>query len=288
MRERRARELACAHCEAALSRPIVAVPDPRLVDADGLDTKVPPGTWAPVPSPVHAGVEKVCGPLVWIHPNDLVAEQVIPSNFGCCGYWPGKGPNLHCRCGAAVGLFADECVGSIEVGLSAAWRDCSGVGLELVDAENVGLRLTRALAALAGQRPARGADSARAETRWDADYPAAPVETPAAVDVAIVSREARVRVELRWADRLRELPLPWMVLAQSLALGRLPIGAQPLSVGWNRLGPDLGVTESWTTIRVGGRIHIVQGLTPELVLDVPADYLELAWLLAADAYLSSV
>ncbi|MFY0542070.1 hypothetical protein [Nannocystis pusilla] len=45
------------------------------------------------------------------------------SGHGCCGVFSEDGSaNLHCRCGAPVGVLIDECVFDVEVRLGALWQ----------------------------------------------------------------------------------------------------------------------------------------------------------------------
>lgn len=249
-----------------MSRPVRPVPDARLVELAGLGTKVPPGTWTTVGPSTWHGISN--DGRVWIHPHDLLVAQVVPSHHGCCGYAPSGGAdNLHCRCGAPLGIFVDECSCAIEVALDPVWVD--EVDLAFPDG------ITRRLGRFA-RAPAPASEQLREATSWGCDEPKS--TTPNDVGLQIVDGPGGPRVELVADERRIGLAAPWMLWARAIALVQLPVGDERLVVQSQTLDERNGVIETWAMVRRDDHVAIVRERAGhEDALIVPSEWLDLAW-----------
>jgi uncharacterized protein (TIGR02996 family) len=267
--------LCCPSCGAELSRPVQRVPDERLLDLSQ-GTRVAPGTWAPL-RPSHP-YEPLPLPLVSIHPDDLLARQVIASGSGCCGYVVREGkPNLRCRCGEAVGFVQDDHCPP-EVSLPARWSDRRQA---LAADPGLSRRLERALIEVGPAQPSQQVE----EAWWGADPRDYGQGTPADPFFALRPDGEGLRAELRWGAQSRWLPLTRMALVRALATRRLPMGDLELGVAYQLVDPATYRTvEGWALMRDGERAWILQAEEPTLALLTRADWLQLAWQEAVDTW----
>lgn len=269
--------LICDACAAPLSAPVCRLTDARLVDIEGWAVRVPQRTWA-------AAVEVPGRPAkgrVWIHPHDLIVAQVVPSGFGCCGYFPtGSEYNLCCRCGAGVGTFVDECSYPIEVALDPVWAE-GGDAPSVPD--GMEQRLARLDPAHWQGRPGRCTET----TYWKVELD--PYRRAAKdVEIHLRRRPGGETVELVADGVSRQLAMSSLDLARAVGLLALPIGDPALTVVHQELGPDNRVLETWGLVRRGEEVDLHRerdGKRDTVV--VWEEWLTFAWERAVEEWMSS-
>ncbi|MDC0670631.1 hypothetical protein [Nannocystis radixulma] len=254
--------LVCPACEASLTAPLRTVPDPRLfapppaIRRQGIQATQ--GFWRRAePGELSQGVPTDPFP-VSIHPHDLVVPQVETSGGGCCGVYSEDGSaNLHCRCGAPVGVLVDECVFNVEVRLGAFWRvggdDEVGVG-ELADD-----RVRRSLDRWSGVRFAGPPISIDTSWGWTA------IEVPTRREVEhlelhLTAGDEGVAVHAVVDGHAIALPLAPLDLLRAIALERLPVGNEGLALRYDLLLSlrENRVISSWGLLRRGKDVELVE------------------------------
>lgn len=254
--------LVCPACDASLTAPLRAIPDPRLfalppaIRRQGIQATQ--GFWRRAePGELSQGVPTHPFP-VSIHPHDLLVPQVETSGSGCCGVFSEDGSaNLHCRCGAPVGVLIDECVFDVEVRLGALWQ--VGGDDEVRVGELADDRVRRSLDRWSRVRFA--APPISIDTCWD--WTASEVSTSREVErleLHLVAGDDGVAVHAVVDGRAIALPLAPIDLLRAIALERLPVGNEALALRYDLLASlrDNRVVSFWALVRRGKGIELVE------------------------------
>ncbi|MDB4932082.1 MAG: hypothetical protein JWM10_4566 [Myxococcaceae bacterium] len=272
--------LRCPRCDAALTAPVSPLPDARLVEPDGWNPRVPQGAWARVDAVASGGAWEAGAYPIHVHPHDLALASLAVSGFGCCGYAPFGRPNLHCRCGAPVGVFVDECSWRLEARLGARWSPAH-------DAPPRDADVTRRLDRLADARLAD--PRVFPDTRWDwnereLDRRLSPREAAFSLDDDADGLCARALLDGE------SIALPWSSgeLARAVALRRLPVGAEALALAYGLRDGGNRVLSAWGLVRRGSDVDLVVEEGPRSrAWRVWGEWMQLAWAEAVDRWMAS-
>lgn len=254
--------LVCPACGAALTAPLRAVPDARLfappptIRRQGL--RATQGFWRRAEAgEVSQGVPTDAFP-VSIHPHDLLVDQVETSNSGCCGvYTVDGGPNLHCRCGAPVGVLNDECVFDLEVRLVPCWHIVADGAASVGEPDDDAVR--RRLDRWSGVRFASPPVSM--DTYWDWSSSEVPtVHEVQCLELALVPGDEGVTLQAVVDGRSIALPLAPVDLVRAIALERLPVGNAGLALRYDLMASlrNTAVVSSWGLLRRGQVVELVE------------------------------
>lgn len=207
--------------------------------------------------------------VVWIHPHDLEVTEIVASRFGCCGFFHDGAPNLHCRCGRAVGILVDECGLTPEIALAATWRKLEQAPHDA----GLSRRMSHALAAIdTGAPPIES-------VVWDWEAEVSEVsEVTGELSLSLrTPGPAGLQLTLHWRDQARVLPMAGLVLARAIAQRRLPIGRPQLLVTQAQVVGSK-ITEEWAMVRLGSEVRLEGfGVRTAISLGVAAEWLEVAW-----------
>lgn len=265
------------------------MPDARLIQDDGWDAWVPQGTWVRKARHVSSYDIELPEFSIRVHPHDLLGEQLKISGFGCCGYFPGRGANLHCRCGAPVGLFVDECSCRIQCRLLPGWgasrfdRPQPGASTSLgttVRDEAILLRIDRAVRA----QPVH--DNTIPETQWDNHPHLGRVSRPTEIAFMFDSGPRGLVVRLQTSERVTTLRLPPAEIVRAIALRRLPIGNSWLSLSYKVLDRHNQTVLSWALTRFGDEVELLEQSPDEsYAYLVWEEWLQYRWAEAVDRWI---